>query len=276
MSRTLFPGAWVLVLAISAAACAEEVPVEKVSEAPAKFKGQTLTFDKLKLSGKLIKHTGLQCLKITTPDGTTYGAAVSFLPMMNTFFVSEAIADRLLDDLDEDQEYPVKLTCKVYKKKFPAIGAEAWVAEVSELSFYKDDKIAKVVNEKSPRSGKAPTLARVLDAPQKYAGQQLAFDKLKLAGKMIKHTGLYCLKITGEDGTEIGAAVSFAGGLAFFVPDRLADKLSRKLKEDDEYPVKVTCKVYKKKFPAIGSEAWLAEVSEVGFYDGDKIKETIK
>jgi hypothetical protein len=276
MSRELVLGGCFLVLTLGAAQ-AEDVAVEKVAESPAKFKGQKLTFGKMKLAGKMIKHTGLYCLKLTSPEGSEYGAAVSFLPTsLSTFFVQDAIADRLLDEFKEDDEYTVKITCTVYKKKFPAIGAEAWLAEVSEVGLYKDDKIAKVINAKSPRSGKAPSLARVLEAPQKYAGQKLVFDKIKVAGKMIKHTGLYCLKISSEDGTEIGAAVNFAGGLAVFAPERLADKLSRRMKEDDEYTVKITCKVSKKKFPAIGAEGWLAEVSEIGFYEDEKIKDVVK
>jgi hypothetical protein len=252
--------------------------MEKVSEAPAKYSGQTLVFDQVKLAGKMIKHTGLYCLKVTSPEGTDFGAAVSFRPTtLHTFFVPDALADRLLDDLNEDQEYTVRLTGRVYKKKFPALGAESWVAEVSRIDFYDGDKVVRTMTATSPRSGKAPSLERVNEAPQKYAGQTLVFDHVKLGGKIIKHTGLNCLKVTGADGSpEISAAVAFTGGLTLFVPDRLEEKLEKEMKEEEEYTVKLTCRVYKRKFPAIGSEAWVGEVSRIDFYEGEAIKKVVR
>jgi hypothetical protein len=269
----LLSAACLLSAALAAAARADDLTLEQLAEAPNKHTGKPLSFDKVKLSGKLIKHTGLWCLKLTGPEGTTFSAAVSFSPdKLGTFFVSEDIADRLRDDLKEDDEYTVKFTCQVAKKKLS--GSEAWLAEVSDIGFYQDGKIVKVINAKTPPSGKPPTLERLNEAPKKYDGKMLALDKVKLGGKMIKHTGLPCLKVTAPDGTSVSAAVNFAGGITFVVSDKLADKLKTKLKEDDEYEVKLTFKVSKKKLS--GSDAWLAEVSEIGFYKDGVIKDTVK
>jgi RNA polymerase sigma factor (sigma-70 family) len=274
--RSMLPLAGLLLFAFTPDAQAGDPSIETVENDPPKYAGQTLVFDNVKLSGKMIKHSGLWCMKITTPDGKEYSAAAKFgARAFGTFFVPEDIADRLRDDLKEDDTYTVRITGKVYKKKWADIGAEGWVTEVSKVDFYTDGKVTKTIDAKSPRSAKAPTLERLVEAPQKFNGQTLTFDKVKLAGKMIKHTGVWCLKITDEEGTSVGAAVAFVGGITFMVSEEIADRLRDDLNEDKEYVVKLTCKVSKKKFVSEGAEAWMAEVSQLDFYADGKVTKTI-
>ncbi len=53
--------------------------------------------------------------------------------------------DKLEKEIKEDNEYTVKLTCKLSKKKFVNIGSEAGIAEVTQIEFYKDGKVAKTL-----------------------------------------------------------------------------------------------------------------------------------
>jgi len=127
---------------------AQEPPpsIEKVRANASAYKGKTLVFDNVKVSGDLSKKEKFSLLNVKTTAGTTIPATFHVDGL--TFTASPNLAANLEKETLPENEYSAKLTCYIKPR-----GAQAkqWFAEVMQVDLYdRDGKVRKSIDATPP------------------------------------------------------------------------------------------------------------------------------
>ena len=121
---------------------AEEASMEHVFDFPEVYAGDVVEFDKAELSSDIKKDKEYFCLEVTSQGGEKVAPALKRPGI--TFIASGDLVKHLLETMQLDQVYPVRLRCRIEKKDI--LGNTYFLANVEEVGFYgTSDKIVETV-----------------------------------------------------------------------------------------------------------------------------------
>lgn len=125
-----FTGA--VLIAIVSTALAEETTIEDVFQFPEVYVGKKLEFDMAELSSDFKNDKEFYCLEVTSRGGEKVAPALKRPGI--TFIVEGDLLKKLLDTVQFDQVYPVKLTCLIARERI--LGNTFFLADIREIGFY--------------------------------------------------------------------------------------------------------------------------------------------
>lgn len=131
MKMTRWLSCALLLCGFTAMAYAEDVTVDKVFDNPATYKGETVIFDRVKLSGDYEKRDNFYLFGVRTTAGKLISAATR--PQGISFMASIPMSEKIVGEVEQAKEYPVRLTCSI-RKNNPK--GKLWFAEITQGDFY--------------------------------------------------------------------------------------------------------------------------------------------
>jgi len=91
-----------------------------------------------------------------------------------------------------------------------------------------------------------PTPEQVSENPQKYVGQTIVFDRMRLDSEVKTSPGRFRFKVTSQHGTEFGTENTRKQRITFRTPDKSEDVkefISTMKKAGQDYTARLTCKI---------------------------------
>lgn len=129
-----------IVVCLADTQAASNPTIEEVYASPKKYEGQTLVFEKVKVSGSLRQGRVRYLLTIQSTAGKIFASKVRQDNL--AFGTSPAIGEMLTKQLDPGRFYPVRLTCKIQETE--NIG---WLANVMQVDFDKQGSADKAPSQ---------------------------------------------------------------------------------------------------------------------------------